>query len=177
MLKKQQTNISDKVVIGHVVAAFGIRGWIKIFPHGDVKKIFSGNCWWLRNQNTAQDTWKEVKVLERSQHGKFVIAHLETYDNRNQAELLKGLQIALPRNLLPSDIQEFDWDELIGLEVINLQNQDLGKVVGLLEARVHDVLRVCDQENKERLLPFVETYIRNIDVKAGRIIVDWGYDW
>jgi 16S rRNA processing protein RimM len=74
-----------------------------------------------------------------------------------------------------ADEDEYYWDELIGLEVVNIQGEALGRVTGLLETGAHDVLQV--QGERLRLIPFVEAYIQSVDLAAGKIVVDWGLDW
>jgi len=45
----------------------------------------------------------------------------------------------------------------------------------LLETGAHDVLQVKGE--RERLIPFVDAYVREVDLEAGRIVVDWGLDY
>jgi ribosomal 30S subunit maturation factor RimM len=37
-------------------------------------------------------------------------------------------------------------------------------------------MRVAGDEG-ERLLPFIAQVVREVDIRAGRIQVDWGKDW
>ncbi len=72
------------------------------------------------------------------------------------------------------------WSDLIGLEVVNLQGEELGKVVaGLLETGANDVLQVQNSKEggSERLIPFISEIIVKVDLKAGRMTVDWGMDY
>ncbi len=93
----------------------------------------------------------------------------------------------MPRSAFPTAGEdEFYWVDLIGAQVTNLQDESLGKVVGLLDNGVHTVLRVAyeapavdDKSAKtaERLIPFVAKYVQSVDIEAGRIVVDWGLDY
>jgi 16S rRNA processing protein RimM len=56
----------------------------------------------------------------------------------------------------------------------------LGTVIGLLETGTNDVLRVQvnGEKNKELLIPFIEQkFIIKVELKCGRIIVDWEKDY
>ena len=66
--------------------------------------------------------------------------------------------------------------DLVGLAVVNLQDEALGQVEELLRTGGSDVLVV--RGGRERLIPFVADYVKAVDRKAGRITVDWeaGYD-
>jgi 16S rRNA processing protein RimM len=71
---------------------------------------------------------------------------------------------------------EYYWADLIGLAVVNLQDQPLGRVTSLIETGANQVLVVADGE-RERLLPFVEHVVGKVDVPGGVIRVDWDLDW
>ena len=95
---------------------------------------------------------------------------------------LKGMQVAVPRDLLPvlskNGNDGYYWSDLIGLEVVNLQNEELGKVTWLLETGANDVLQVrIKEDERERLIPFVNQVIVKVDLKGCRITVDWGVDY
>jgi 16S rRNA processing protein RimM len=98
--------------------------------------------------------------------------------------LYKGLQIAVPRESLPklpdNGEEGYYWSDLIGSEVVNLNNETLGTVIGLLETGTNDVLRVQDSSNKKKelLIPFIEQkFIIEVALKYGRIVVDWEKDY
>jgi 16S rRNA processing protein RimM len=65
---------------------------------------------------------------------------------------------------------------LIGLAVVNMQDQQLGQVKSLIETGANQVLVVVDGE-RERLLPFVEHVVKVVDVPGGTIRADWDSDW
>jgi 16S rRNA processing protein RimM len=51
-------------------------------------------------------------------------------------------------------------------------------VAELISTGAHEVLVVRDaQDGRERLLPFVETVVREVDRGGGRIRVSWQRDW
>jgi len=77
------------------------------------------------------------------------------------------------------------WSDLIGLEVVNLQGESLGKVTGLLETGANDVLKVkgpkksegAGKSEGERLVPFIDQVIVKVDLTASRITADWDLDY
>lgn len=70
---------------------------------------------------------------------------------------------------MPED--EFYWDDLIGLKVIDVDREDLGKVVGLIETGANDVLVVSG--DRERLIPYIPQVIKKVDTHNQLIEVDW----
>jgi 16S rRNA processing protein RimM len=116
-------------------------------------------------------------VVEAKIHSNHLIAQLEGVNDRNAAEALQGHEVAVAREELPAaEEDEYYWDDLIGLEVVNLAGESLGKVKTLLETGAHDILKIVDAE-QERLIPFTDPIVREVDADAGRIVVDWGKDW
>ena len=54
---------------------------------------------------------------------------------------------------------------------------DEGRVAALVRTGAHEVLDVRDAAGSQRLLPFVSAVIKEVDLAARRIRVEWGSDW
>ena len=65
------------------------------------------------------------------------------------------------------------WVDLIGLEVVSLEGERLGRVEQLFEAGDTSVLVLKDADAKEVMIPFVPDYVKSVDREARRITVDW----
>jgi 16S rRNA processing protein RimM len=89
---------------------------------------------------------------------------------------LKGRTVAIARAALPAArADEYYWADLVGLRVVNADEQDLGRVTAVMQTGANDVLVVG--EGRERLIPFIAQVIREVDPGAGVIRVDWGTDY
>jgi len=104
--------------------------------------------------------------------------------DRNAAEALKGTAVHIPRRYFPAlDSDEYYWVDLIGLEVENLQGEVLGQVVDMMDNGAHPILRVTppaepEQESApEMLIPFVEHFVKTVDLAGKKITVDWSRDF
>jgi 16S rRNA processing protein RimM len=85
--------------------------------------------------------------------------------------------VALERKDLPQTAaHEFYQADVIGFEVVNARGEVLGRVKEFFSAGVHDVMRV-EHQGGERLLPVAGDVIRKVDLKTGRVEVEWGADW
>ncbi|GJL75106.1 ribosome maturation factor RimM [Nitrosomonas sp.] len=170
------------VIMGHVANAFGIHGWIRIYPYTEnTDGLLDYTSWWLGKDNNH---WHEMQLITGRTNGNQLDVKLKGCENREQALQLKGMQIAVPRNALPglpeNGEEGYYWSDLIGTEVMNLNNEKLGTIVGLFETGANDVLRVQNgkSDTQELLIPFIEqTFIKKVDLKCGRIIVDWSPDY
>jgi 16S rRNA processing protein RimM len=179
MAAKQQ----EYIVVGKISSPYGIKGWVKLFSYTDpVENILQYQPWFIKQQGI----WKKVAIEQGRIHGKILVAHIETVNDRDSAEQLKGCEIAILRAQLPAAKPgEYYWIDLIGLQVINQQGIELGVVDHLMETGANDVLVVrgdTKQGNKhgesERLIPFVlDLFVKSVDLENKTIHVDWDADF
>ena len=167
------------IVMGRIVAPFGVQGWVKIHPFSDDPLSWKRMPqWWLNPDDNAPDaTWQARALRGCRQHGKGLVAAFEGITDRTAAETLQGHYIAAPREAMPATARdEYYWADLIGLQVFNTEGETLGTVTTLLSAGAHDVLEVSDG-TLTHLIPFVPAYVPEVDPGAGRIQVLWQKDW
>lgn len=167
------------VLLGRIVAPFGIKGWIKIQPLGDDPLAWAEMPeWWLsRSDDAPPSEWTAYKLISLRPQGNALVASIEGCIDRNGAEALKGCYIGAPREALPeTDEDEFYWSDLTGLTVVNTGNETLGEVAGLMSTGAHDVLQVVEGKT-ERLIPFVKAYVVDVDLEQRTIRVEWQKDW
>ena len=171
------------IVLGRIVAPFGIQGWVKIHPFGDDPASWRKlPHWWLSRDDIAPDAqWKQYTLTACRPHGKGLVAALAEVPDRNAAEAIDGFFIAAPREALPEPAEnEYYWGDLVGLAVINEADEALGTVSSLLSTGAHDVLQVREGEGEEaveRLIPFVAAYVLDVDLATRCIRVAWQKDW
>lgn len=163
------------VIMGRVASAFGVRGWVKVQPYSEyVDSLLDYEVWYLGHEHGP---WREMKVLQAEARDKTLAAQFPGCTDRNAAEKLKGLMIAVPRSSLPEQEEdEYYWADLIGLKVINKAGENLGFVSELLETGANDVL-VVKGDGRDMLIPFLESVIGEVDMKAGTMRVDWSADY
>jgi 16S rRNA processing protein RimM len=167
---------SRLLVLGRVSAAYGVKGWVKAQAFGDDAASWRHISEW-HLAATENGPWQLTKTEECKAHGEGLLIRFAGVADRAEAENLKGYWLAAPRHALPpTAADEFYWDDLIGLEVMNGKDVNLGRVVGCIASSAHTVLRVQDGET-ERLLPFVAAIVHTVDPVAGCIRVDWEADW
>lgn len=167
------------IVLGRIVAPFGVHGWLRVHPFGDDPEAWRKMPqWWLSADAEAPaERWKVHGLEAVKLHGDGVVVKLAGIDDRDASEALGSCYFGAPREALPLPAEdEYYWADLVGLAVVNLQEQPLGCVMSLIETGANQVLVVADGE-QERLLPFVEHVVKAVDVPGGLIRVDWDRDW
>ncbi len=163
------------VIMGRVVAAQGLQGWVKVQAFTEhLDALIDYDTWQLGND--AQ-TWREYKVIECKPHTKVLVAKLEGVSDRTAAENCKGLLIAVPRSSLPKVAdEEYYWSDLIGLSVVNLENEELGVVDNMLDMGANDILCVRNDKG-EILIPFLSHVVQQVSLDEKLIRVDWQADY
>ena len=162
------------VVMGRVAGAQGLQGWLKVQAFTEhLDSLMDYKSWQLGSDKLP---WREYKVLECNLHTKVLVAKLEGVADRTAAEKFKGLLIAIPRSKLPQQADnEYYWSDLIGMQVINQDNETLGMVESLLETGANDVLCVRNEQG-EILIPFLNAVIQQVSLEEKVIRVDWHAD-
>ncbi len=160
----------DLITLGKINGVYGLKGWVKVFSHTNPKDRIVGYSHWLLKTGNE---WRRIEVLKGREHGKTVVAQLAGIEDRNQAEALRGAEVAIDRSQLEElASDEYYWFDLVGLRVINQDGLELGKVDHLFETGSNDVMVV--KGDRERLLPFIQgQYVTKVDLDAGVISVEW----
>jgi 16S rRNA processing protein RimM len=167
-------NKQKSVTLGRVSGVFGIKGWLKVQSYTEPRdNIARFDTWTLRKNGID----RVFEVEDGHGHGGSVVAKLHGIDDREVARELVGSDIAVERERLPATSDgELYWTDLEGLEVRTTTGIVLGKVDHLLATGANDVL-VLDG-SPQRLIPFVSgSVVKEVDLEAGFIVVDWSPDY
>jgi len=166
---------ATRVKIGRLNGAWGAAGWVKIYSLTQpAENIFEFQPW------QSPDLPGLLRVRQWRRQGRRLVAQIERIDSRDQAEALDGTPLFVERSDLPrAEAGTWYWHDLIGLSVFNRDGQALGKVKGLLDAGVHDVLEIeRGRGQADLLVPFVSGYfVDDVDLDTGFITVDWQPEW
>ncbi|MDD1644104.1 MAG: ribosome maturation factor RimM [Methylococcaceae bacterium] len=168
MSKQQHINV------GRISGVFGIKGWVKVFSFTDARENILNYSPWLLKKDSET---KVVNVIDGNLQGKAVVAQLDGINDRDQAASLMGWDIFITPDQLPKVAKnEYYWSDLVGLAVETNLGIQLGTVDGLLETGANDVVIIKGE--RERAIPFLQgKTIINIDLDAGKMIVDWDPDF
>lgn len=171
--------IDDLMEVGRTAGAYGVRGWVRVVPHGRQGDLLleCDRWWFLPYPRRAGVTPRLLTVAELKPHGKDFIARLNEIATREEAIALRG-SLLVDRDDLP-ELQDGDFydEDLIGLVVVNLSGETLGKAVAVTDNGAQDLLVVETQKGEIFYIPMIEAYISEIDFDHSQITVDWSLDW
>ncbi|EMT0557716.1 ribosome maturation factor RimM [Providencia stuartii] len=176
----KQANLAtptNPIVLGKLGAAYGIRGWLKVFSSTEhAESIFDYQPWFI--QRSGQ--WQHIELEDWKHHNKDIILKLKGVDDRDAATLLTNFEIVVDSAQLPElDNNEYYWKDLIGCQVVTLQGYNLGTITDMMETGSNDVIVIKANLKdafgiKERLVPFLDgQVIKKVDLKSKLIEVDW----
>ena len=176
---------ADAVEVGRVLDAWGIKGWIKVLPYSaSAEALFSSKRWFLLPTETGARAFEGclgASVKGVREHSDSVVAHIQSVDDRNASEALRGARIFVPRASFPlTATDEYYWVDLIGLEVVNREGQSMGRVKELMSTGPQTVLVLeyaHEGKAQERLIPFVSAYVDKVDLAMRSMVVDWQADY
>lgn len=179
----------DMVVMGRIVAPYGVYGWLKVVPDTEyLDGLLDYETWWI---GKAPD-WRECTVEQAKIHNDVLLIKLAGVSDRDAAFAIKGQQVAVPREALPEpDEGEYYWSDLVGLSVTNTKGVAFGKITQVFETGANDVLVVREEqktgvkgkdgklreEYRERLIPFTSEAVPDVNIQAGTVLVDWDADF
>ena len=162
------------VVLGRIAGVFGVRGWVKVFSHTEPRDgILTYSPWAIGEEGG----WRERRLLDGKPHGKGIVALLEGCGDRDQAAALIGRDIAVRRDWLPRlEQDDYYWSDLEGVRVQTLEGVELGVISHLFDTGANDFMVVKGE--RERLIPYLwEQVVKQVDLKAGGMLVDWDPDF
>ena len=182
------------VVMGRIGAAYGLKGWIKLFSFTDPpENLLEHRKFFIVGNNLAKKVARnvansdetplqEIEIDQARAQGQGFVGHIKGCDEREQTRNYTGKELLLPKQVLPALEAGYYWHQLEGLRVVNLVGEELGTVHHLLATGANDVLVVhasdTSIDKQERLLPYVwGQVVLAVDLDVGMIKVDWDKDY
>jgi 16S rRNA processing protein RimM len=152
--------------MGRVAGSYGVRGWIRV----EVPQAALPECrmWWIGGT--------EYPVRETKAHSGTLLAKLAGVESPEAAQKLKGSKVLVPREALPEPQSgHYYLADLVGLEVVNEQGVVLGVVKQWVFNGAQDVMEVAGE--RTRLIPWIASVVREVDLGGKRIRIEWPKDW
>jgi 16S rRNA processing protein RimM len=148
-----------RVVVGRVGKPHGLDGAFFVEqPSDDGRWFETGARLW------AGDEEAEVVAARRGAGGRPVI--------RLDREVQKGTELEVPVEALPpTEEGEYYAFQLVGLDVEEVGGETLGRVTEVSSGPANDVLEL----DTGLALPLVDACVQEVDLEAGRIVVQPGF--
>jgi 16S rRNA processing protein RimM len=160
------------VILGRLVSAWGVRGWLKLRSYTDPPTAILGYPVWQVAGPGGQ--WQRVQVVEGRPQGRDLVVRLATVEDRDAALAWCQRDVAVARSELPAPAAgEYYLDDVLGLRVVTLEGLELGRASHFVDLPAHPVLVVRGADRREHWLPAVAKHLRRVDLASGTLTVDW----
>lgn len=165
--------MSQKTVIGQVIGVHALAGEFKVKPLTDYPdrffdmktlSLYSGGDF------VRSLTVNKVRCLEGHNKAAFIFACKEIL-NINEAQLIVGCSLYVEEDekiKLPEG--EYWIDDLIGMSFVE-SGKMLGTVKDFVRSGGNELYIVEGTDGKERMIPAVGEFIKNIDIRSRTITV------
>jgi len=179
-----------QLVVGRILRPHGVRGEVSVEVRTDepdarfaVGSVLTADATAARPAATAArsaDLGAPVRVPERLtiesvrwHQGRLLIGFEEVSD-RDLAEALRGVLLCVDAADIapPADPDEFNDHQLVGLTAVTPAGEPLGEVTGVDHAPASDLLVLRKEQGGTALIPFVKAIVPEVDLPAGRVVVD-----
>ncbi len=161
--------MSDLICIGGIAGAFGVSGEVRL-------KSFCSEPTDIGTYGPllSEDGLREFHITLTRPVAGGLGARIKGVSTKEQADALRGTSLFVPRERLPSlPDDEFYHADLIGLSAYDPGGDLIGKVTAIYNHGAGDIVEISPTRHKSALLlPFTTAIVPNVDLTAGRIVVN-----
>lgn len=153
------------VVIGEIVATFGLKGEVKVLAKTDFPEHFK-----TLEEVCIGRTEADRRVLKIENvrfHKGVVLLKFAGMDHISDVEMLRGMTVFV-REMEKAPLGEGEYyiDDIIGLDVVTTEGKDLGRITEVLRSPANDVY-VTDRA----MIPAVKEFVVSIDLDEKKMVV------
>lgn len=158
----------DYIQVGKIINTQGIKGEVKVFPLTDDVSRFDN----LEKLYIGEE--KILVIIEETWYQKgFPILKFKGYDDINEVLKFRDMHLYIEESnkiKLPED-SYFIFD-IVGCSVFDIEENKIGTVVQVITNTGNDVYVIEDEKDKEYLIPAVKQFVKEIDIKNKKIIIE-----
>jgi 16S rRNA processing protein RimM len=170
MPETKDTATSQRICLGVITGAHGLRGEVRVRTFGDGSALDA----YGPVSDAAGSRTFEILGLRPTKNG--VLARFEGVGDRTQAENLKGTELYVERRALPDPgPDEFYHADLIGLAARSVDGKALGEVIAVHDFGAGDLLEIAAPDAASGdtiMLPFTREAAPEIDLTRGVVVLD-----
>jgi 16S rRNA processing protein RimM len=161
------------LLVGRIAKAHGIGGELAVDVHTDAPdERFAPGA--VLNARLRDRSVRTLTVSTVRAHSGRLLVRFEEILDRTAAETLRGTQLLVEAADLPpaEDPDEFYDHELEGLAAVLADGTEVGRVREIARSPGGELLVIDLTEGAEALVPFVREIVPEVDVAAGRVVLD-----
>ena len=161
-----------RLKVGKIVNTHSLKGEVKVISSTDFEeeRFKKGSKLLITRGNQLI---REVVVESYRNHKNFLLVKFEGIDSVEEAEKLKNLQIKIDSDEVGElEENEFYFHEIIGCEVFDENDKNLGEIIDILTPGANDVWVIKGENGKEILIPYIEDVVKQIDITNKKVNIE-----
>ena len=161
-----------RLKVGKIVNTHSLKGEVKVISSTDFEeeRFKKGSKLLITRGNQLI---REVVVQSYRNHKNFLLVKFEGIDSVEEAEKLKNLQIKIDSTEVGElEENEFYFHQIIGCEVFDENDKNLGEIIDILTPGANDVWVIKGENGKEILIPYIEDVVKKIDITNKKVNIE-----
>lgn len=161
-----------RLKVGKIVNTHSLKGEVKVISSTDFEeeRFKKGSKLLITRGNQLI---REVIVESYRNHKNFLLVKFEGIDSVEEAEKLKNLQIKIDSDEAGElEENEFYFHEIIGCQVFDENDRNLGEIIDILTPGANDVWVIKGENGKEILIPYIEDVVKKIDITSKKVNIE-----
>ena len=161
-----------RLKVGKIVNTHSLKGEVKVISSTDFEeeRFKKGSKLLITRGNQLI---REVVVQSYRNHKNFLLVKFEGIDSVEEAEKLKNLQIKIDSDEVGKlEENEFYFHEIIGCQVFDENDRNLGEIIDILTPGANDVWVIKGENGKEILIPYIEDVVKKIDITNKKVNIE-----
>ncbi len=153
-------------LVGRIINTHGIKGELKVINESNFERFFKGSELYLKKD----DKYIKITITSVRIHQGYYLITINNLLNINDVLAYVGLDIYTDKH---EELEEgrFYFDDLIGCLVYGEDNKKIGIVKDIMDNPNQSLLEI-DTGTKITLIPFVEAFIKDVDIDNKKIIIN-----
>jgi len=153
------------LIVGYILAPWGIRGEIKVEVVTDFPERFAP-------QKIVYLDTRPLEIESCHPHKQHLVVKLATIDSVEDAEKLREQDLTIPRSeLYPLPEGQYYTFQIIGLKVVTTEGKLLGRITEIMTTGSNDVY-IVEGKRGEILIPAIEDVVKSIDLEKGKMVIE-----
>ena len=145
-----------RLKVGKIVNTHSLKGEVKVISSTDFEeeRFKKGNKLLITRGNQLI---REVIVESYRNHKNFLLVKFEGIDSDEVGKLEEN---------------EFYFHEIIGCQVFDENDRNLGEIIDILTPGANDVWVIKGENGKEILIPYIEDVVKKIDITNKKVNIE-----
>ena len=163
--------MTERFQIGVIASTHGLQGEVNVFPTTEDPSRFKK----LKKVTLHTQRGEEIEldVVSARFFKKFVIVKFKQFNNINEVEKFRGCELTIDRkDAIKLQPGEFYCADLIGLTIVDEDDNELGTLTEILQTGANDVYEMTKKDSDEKVyIPAIKDCIRSIDMQEKKITI------